>query len=76
MSKLIAVWGSPDSGKTSFAVKLASAVYERYNSTVLVLACDHSAPVLPQLFHPKIGGTVFCGRCVVSNRHNPGIDHQ
>ncbi len=50
MSKLIAVWGSPDSGKTSFAVKLASAVYERYNSTVLVLACDHSAPVLPQLF--------------------------
>ena len=36
MSKLIAVWGSPDSGKTSFAVKLASAVYERYNSTVLV----------------------------------------
>ena len=50
MSKLIAVWGSPDSGKTAFAVKLASAVYERYTSTVMVLSCDDMIPALPCLF--------------------------
>lgn len=50
MSKLIAVWGSPNSGKTSFALKLASAVYERYSSTVLVLFCDDTTPSLPCLF--------------------------
>ena len=50
MSKLIAVWGSPNSGKTSFTVKLASAVYERYNSTVLALCCDDTTPALPCLF--------------------------
>lgn len=50
MSKLIAVWGSPDSGKTTFALKLASAVYERYSSTVLALSCDDTIPALPCLF--------------------------
>lgn len=50
MSKLIAVWGAPTSGKTVFSVKLASAVYERYNSTVLMLSCDDATPVLPCLF--------------------------
>lgn len=50
MSKLIAVWGSPDSGKTAFAVKLASVVYERYTSTVMVLSCDDMIPALPCLF--------------------------
>ena len=50
MSKLIAVWGSPNSGKTSFTVKLASAVYERYNSTVLALCCDDATHALPCLF--------------------------
>lgn len=50
MSKLIAVWGAPFSGKTTFALKLASAVYERYSSTVLVLSCDDVTPALPVLF--------------------------
>lgn len=50
MSKLIAVWGAPQTGKTTFAVKLASAVYERYSSTVLVLSCDDVTPALPVLF--------------------------
>lgn len=52
MSKLIAVWGSPFSGKTTFSVKLASAIYDRYSSTVLVLTCDDMTPALPILF-PK-----------------------
>ena len=50
MSKLVAVWGAPGSGKTTFAVKLAAAVYDRYNTTVLVLCCDDTTPVLPLLF--------------------------
>lgn len=50
MSKMIAIWGAPNSGKTTFAVKLASAIYERYNSTVLMLSCDNSTPSLPSLF--------------------------
>jgi len=50
MSKLIAVWGSPNSGKTTFAVKLAGCIYENYSSTVLVLSCDNTSPVLPVLF--------------------------
>ena len=29
MGKLIAVWGSPGSGKTTFSVKLAEALYNR-----------------------------------------------
>lgn len=50
MSKLIAVWGSPESGKTTFAVKLASAIYEQYKSTVLTVFADDITPVLPVLF--------------------------
>ena len=50
MSKLIAVWGSPGSGKTSFAVKLACAIYEQYNAVVLLLSADMTTPGLPILF--------------------------
>ncbi len=28
MSKMIAVWGSPNSGKTTFATKLARSIYD------------------------------------------------
>ena len=35
MAKVITVWGSPDSGKTTFSVKLASTIYSEYNSTVM-----------------------------------------
>lgn len=34
MSKIIAIWGSPNSGKTSFATKIAQAIYEKYSATV------------------------------------------
>ena len=29
--KIIAVWGSPNSGKTTFATKLATSIYESKN---------------------------------------------
>ena len=58
-AKIIAVWGSPNSGKTTIATKLATAIYDRYQSTVIVLYCDLEAPVLPIIFpnekHEDIG---------------------
>ena len=58
-AKIIAVWGSPNSGKTTLATKLATAIYDRYQSTVIVLYCDLDAPVLPIIFpnekHDDIG---------------------
>jgi len=50
MGKLIAVWGSPCSGKTSFSTKLAQFIYESYNATVLMLSPDCETPILPVLF--------------------------
>ena len=50
MAKLVAVWGSPNSGKTTFAVKLASAIYSEYNSTVMLVCPDMETPTLPVLF--------------------------
>ena len=50
MSKIIAIWGSPNSGKTSFAVKLALNIYNHYSATVLALHTDTITPTLPVLF--------------------------
>ncbi|MFA7075207.1 MAG: hypothetical protein WC152_00865 [Candidatus Izemoplasmatales bacterium] len=50
MSKLIAVWGVPGSGKTTFAAKLALSIYDHYSATVLILSCDNQTPALPLLF--------------------------
>ena len=50
MSKLIAVWGTPDSGKTTFATKLARSIYEEYQSTVIVVYADNETPTLPVIF--------------------------
>ena len=50
MSKVIAIWGSPNSGKTSFAVKLANAVYDSFSATVIVVCPDMTTPGLPVLF--------------------------
>ena len=46
MSKLIAVWGAPGAGKTTFAVKLAESIYERYVATVIVVLADPETPML------------------------------
>ena len=43
---LLAVWGSPSSGKTTVAVKLAKYIAEQKKNVVLVL-CDMVAPMLP-----------------------------
>lgn len=54
MSKLIAVWGSPNSGKTSFCVKLAREIYNKNSSSkVICVFPDNSSPVLPVLFPNK-----------------------
>ncbi len=48
--KIIAVWGSPHSGKTLFATKLATAIYDNYQSTVITLYTDLETPALPVVF--------------------------
>lgn len=48
--KIIAVWGSPNSGKTTFATKLATTIYDNYQATVIVLYTDLETPVLPVIF--------------------------
>jgi len=50
MSKLIAVWGSPSSGKSSFSTKFAQFIYEKYSATVLMLSTDYETPTLPVIF--------------------------
>ena len=50
MSKVIAVWGAPHSGKTTFATKLARAIYDAYQATVVVVYTDNETPTLPILF--------------------------
>ncbi len=50
MAKFIAIWGSPNSGKTTFATKLARSIYEEYQSTVIVVYADNETPTLPVIF--------------------------
>ena len=50
MAKTIAVWGSPNSGKTTFATKLARAIYDEDQSTVSVVYADMETPALPVIF--------------------------
>ena len=50
MAKFIAIWGSPNSGKTTFATKLARSIYEEYQSTVIVVYADNETPTLPVVF--------------------------
>ena len=49
-AKIVSVWGSPGSGKTTFATKLARAIYDSYQATVMVLYADLHTPVLPVIF--------------------------
>lgn len=50
MAKTIAICGSPRSGKTIFATKLACAIYEEYQSTVIIVYSDMVTPTLPVIF--------------------------
>lgn len=47
---MLAVWGSPGSGKTTTAVKLAKALADKKRNVVLLL-CDMTAPMLPCICH-------------------------
>ena len=50
MSKVIAIWGTPNSGKTTFATKLARSIYDEYQATVIVVYTDNETPTLPIIF--------------------------
>ena len=51
MSKMIAVCGGPDSGKTCFSVKLAQEIYwQKKGTTVVLLSPDLETPALGYLF--------------------------
>lgn len=43
---VVAVWGSPGSGKTTMAVKIAKYLADKKRNVVLLL-CDMTAPMLP-----------------------------
>lgn len=49
---MLAVWGSPGSGKTVTAVKLAKALADKKRNVVLLL-CDMTAPMLPCICPPS-----------------------
>lgn len=49
---ILAVWGSPGSGKTVTAVKIAKYLADRKQNVVLLL-CDMTAPMLPCICAPS-----------------------
>ena len=49
---MLAVWGSPGSGKTVTAVKLAKLLADKKQNVVLLL-CDMTAPMLPCICPPS-----------------------
>jgi ATPases involved in chromosome partitioning len=50
-SQVLAVWGSPGSGKTAVAVKLAKYLADKRKNVALLL-CDMTAPMLPCICSP------------------------
>jgi len=53
MGKMIAVWGTPNSGKTAFSMKLAESLYQsgrRKQVKVVVVLTDVTAPSMPVVF--------------------------
>lgn len=51
-AQVLAVWGSPGSGKTSVAIKIAKHLADQHKNTVLLL-CDMTAPMLPCICPPS-----------------------
>lgn len=50
--KVLAVWGSPSSGKTTLSAKLSAFLSEEGYDVALLL-CDTDAPPLPLLASPS-----------------------
>ena len=50
-AQVLAVWGSPGSGKTTVSVRLAKYLADRKKNVVLLL-CDMTAPMLPCICPP------------------------
>lgn len=50
MAKLIAVWGSPNAGKSTFSFLLARAIYDEYTSKVICVFTDVTSPDMPVFF--------------------------
>lgn len=50
MSKLIAIWGPPGTGKTTMAVKLGDALQGQFSMHVYTVFADTTTPALPVLF--------------------------
>ena len=50
MSKIIAVCGAPESGKTTFALKLAHSLNNKGKKKVLYVSFDLTIPALSYLF--------------------------
>ncbi len=63
-NKVIAVTGSPNSGKTTFSLELAKALAE-YKENILVIHADDYAPVIPYLYDTKSQGSI--GKVLMSN---------
>lgn len=49
---MLAVWGSPGSGKTVTAAKIAKMLSARKKNVILLL-CDMAAPMLPCIWSPR-----------------------
>ena len=63
MSKLIAVCGSPGSGKTSVALKLAQELYHTSHQPVLFFSVDLRVPIMGYVFpHSKAGDLHSVGK--------------
>ena len=68
MGKLIAVWGAPNSGKSTLSVKLAEAIYgrSRGNSIIIVVFTDIVTPTLPVVFPNLRSEDIFSVGSVLS----------